>query len=85
MPAPCICEQTGGVLCPGPDKWPHRVDRNENERGEARHRQPESLLLPPEIEIFSDMLKIGILIYKRADVPFSLMMKAVMCPANWVL
>lgn len=42
LPAPCICEQTGGVLCPDPDEWLRRVGRNGNERGEARHREPES-------------------------------------------
>lgn len=45
--------------------------------------EPESLPLLPEIEnFFSDMLRIGILIYKRGDIPFSLMMKAVMCPTQ---
>lgn len=68
MPAPCICEQAGGVLCPGPDKWPRRVGRNENERGEARRRRAGGQAgPPPEIEI---ALKIGILMSKRADVPF---------------
>lgn len=85
MPAPCICEQAGGVLCPGPDKWPRRVGSDENERGRGQARPgglPSRSQLKLKFFFFSATLKIGILMYKRSHVPFSWMIKAVMCPSQ---
>lgn len=69
------------VLINGHAEWAAMKMRGERPGPGRRTPQP----LPTEIEIsffFFDTLKIGILIYKRSHVPFSWMIKAVMCPSQ---
>lgn len=60
----------------------NQVDKNKNEKERGQVHELGVRTAPTKIEIFSDTLKIGILIYKykKVDATFSLMMKATACP-----
>lgn len=78
-----------GGRCPLPESWwmvaPSGQEWKWEGRGQAH--EPESTPLPPEIEIFSDTLKIGILIYSIREWMFHLVWwwKPSCVPVNCIL
>lgn len=78
-----------GGRCPLPGSWwmvaPSGQEWKWEGRGQAH--EPESTRLPPEIEIFSDTLKIGILIYSIREWMFHLVWwwKPSCVPVNCIL